>query len=66
MTMFLKLYVRIKNWLRSDEGQDLIEYALLAFLIAVAVIAILPPVAQAIIAVFQAIIAALTTAPVAP
>ncbi len=30
----LELYVRIMNWLQSEEGQDLVEYALLMGLIA--------------------------------
>ena len=35
------LYLRLKNWLENEEGQDLIEYVLIAGLIAlVAVIAI--------------------------
>jgi Flp pilus assembly pilin Flp len=35
----LKLYLNILNWLNSDEGQDLAEYALLLGLIAVIVMA---------------------------
>ncbi len=31
----LELYVRIMNWIKEQEGQDLVEYALIAGLIAV-------------------------------
>jgi pilus assembly protein Flp/PilA len=37
----LALYLRIRNWFENEDGQDLIEYALIAGLIAiVAVISI--------------------------
>lgn len=35
----LYLYARITNWFHAQEGQDLIEYALLAGLIALAAVA---------------------------
>ena len=35
----LSLYLRIRSWLKSKEGQDLAEYALLLGLIALVVIA---------------------------
>ena len=50
------LFVR---FVREEEGQDLIEYALLAALIAVALAGTLPLVATAIDDVFQAVIGAL-------
>jgi pilus assembly protein Flp/PilA len=59
----LYLYVRLTNWLRREEGQDLIEYALLAFLISVAVIAVLALVAPRIRAVFSAVVSALSVVP---
>jgi pilus assembly protein Flp/PilA len=34
----LNLYLRIRNWLKSEEGQDLAEYALLLGLIALIVL----------------------------
>lgn len=34
----LELYLKILNWVRSDEGQDLAEYALLLGLIALVVL----------------------------
>jgi len=35
----LYLYLRIKNWLEGEEGQDLAEYALLIGLIAIVAVA---------------------------
>lgn len=35
-TLFLKLYIKIQALLSQDEGQDLIEYALIVALIALA------------------------------
>ncbi len=58
----LALYLYAMNWLNEDRGQDLIEYALLAALIAVAVIAVLTLVAPAITRVFNRVITELDTA----
>jgi Flp pilus assembly pilin Flp len=47
----LALYLRIVNALRAlrdEEGQDVVEYALLVLLIAVALIAVFPNVASAV------------------
>lgn len=44
----LGLYLRLVNALRSEEGQDVVEYALLVLLIAVALITIFPQVASAV------------------
>jgi pilus assembly protein Flp/PilA len=33
-----RIYTAVIDWLRNDEGQDLIEYALLAALIALAAV----------------------------
>ena len=33
-TMFLKMYVKFQNLISRDEGQDLVEYALVVALIA--------------------------------
>jgi Flp pilus assembly pilin Flp len=64
--MFLELYVRFTNWLRREEGQDLIEYALLAALIAVALVLILPGVASALASIFRQIISVLSPVEVIP
>ena len=51
---------RLKSFIvrlvREEQGQDLIEYALLAALLAVAAVVILKPLATAVIAVFQSVI----------
>lgn len=49
----------LKRFVKEEEGQDLIEYALLAALIAVACIAILNSTAIGIQGIFQRVIAAL-------
>ena len=46
--------------LEAEEGQDLIEYALLAFLISVALATVLPGVATAITNVFNDVVTALS------
>jgi len=51
-TTMLELYLRIKNALSREEGQDLTEYALLVVLIAIAVAAVLPGVANALTTAF--------------
>jgi Flp pilus assembly pilin Flp len=57
--MLLELYVRITNWLRREEGQDLIEYALLLGLIALALIVVLPRIGQWVLSIFTAFATAL-------
>lgn len=49
----LNLYLRLVNALRSEEGQDVVEYALLVVLIAVALIAVFPQVADAVSSALQ-------------
>ena len=56
-TMYL--YLWLKNWLENEEGQDLIEYALLAVLISLAVTAALLAVGGQLNAVWAAVTAAL-------
>lgn len=56
MTAF---YRRILAWLAGEEGQDLIEYALLAVLISVALVALLPFVASQLSVLFSQIISAI-------
>ena len=53
----------IVRFVREEEGQDLIEYSLLAALISVASIAFMTPLSTQINAVFTAITTALTPAP---
>ena len=51
-TMFLKLYVKIQDLASREDGQDLVEYALLISLVALAAIAGVNKVATAITTVF--------------
>ena len=48
----LKMYVRFQNLANGEQGQDLVEYALLCSLIAVTLIAGIQPVAVALNKVF--------------
>ena len=50
----------LRNLHKEESGQDLIEYALLALLIALAAVAILPTVGQDISAEFSKVAAQLT------
>jgi pilus assembly protein Flp/PilA len=51
----LKLYVKSQNLLNGDEGQDLVEYALLISLIALAAITATTSLAGAITTIFTRI-----------
>ncbi len=51
----LKVYVFVQSLLNSEEGQDLVEYALLVALIALACISGVSSIAGAITAVFSKI-----------
>jgi len=55
------LLVRLKIW-KDQNGQDLIEYALMAGFVAVAAGAVMPSVATQINAIFSKIASILTTA----
>lgn len=50
--LFLALYVKMQTLLANDEGQDLVEYALLVCLIALAAITGVKSVASAVNTVF--------------
>jgi len=52
-TLAMKLYVKTQNLLAAEEGQDLVEYALLVSLIALACIAAVGSVASAVTTVFS-------------
>ncbi|MFP5277052.1 MAG: Flp family type IVb pilin [Acidobacteriota bacterium] len=54
-TMFLKLYVKVQELASREDGQDLVEYALLVSLVALAAIAGVNKVATAINSVFTSI-----------
>lgn len=52
-TLALKLYVKAQNLLAGEEGQDLVEYALLVSLVALGCISAVGSVASAITTVFS-------------
>ena len=54
----LNLYLSILNWLNSEEGQDLAEYALLLGLIAVVVMVAVMALGNSLLAFFNTIAAA--------
>ena len=49
----LKLYTKFQNLANKEQGQDMVEYALLSSLIALALIASIPPIATAVTHVFN-------------
>lgn len=58
--MMLNLYVRFQNWLRSEDGQGMTEYAMIIGLVAIGVIALLGTLGGQIQAIFTKITTALT------
>jgi pilus assembly protein Flp/PilA len=57
--LFLAMYVKLQNLMNREEGQDLVEYALLVCLIALAAITGVNKVAGAVTTVFSNISASL-------
>jgi len=51
----LKLYVMFQDLMNREEGQDLVEYALVLFLISIAAVATLGAMATAVTNIFQSI-----------
>jgi len=51
-SMLLNLYVKLQNLMNREEGQDLVEYALLVSLIALAAITGVGKVATAVTTIF--------------
>jgi pilus assembly protein Flp/PilA len=60
--LFLSLYVKFQNLIAREEGQDLVEYALLAALVALAAITGVQHVASAVNTVFTNISNSLASA----
>jgi pilus assembly protein Flp/PilA len=60
-TMLLKLYVKFQGLMSRDEGQDLIEYALLAALIALGATAAISGIGSSIGKIFNTISTTLGT-----
>jgi pilus assembly protein Flp/PilA len=54
-TMFLKMYVKFQDLISRDEGQDLVEYALVVALIALGATASMKSLATAISGAFGSI-----------
>jgi pilus assembly protein Flp/PilA len=51
----IKLYVMFQDLMNREEGQDLVEYALVLFLISIAAVATLGAMASAVTGIFQSI-----------
>jgi pilus assembly protein Flp/PilA len=51
----IKLYVMFQDLMNREEGQDLVEYALVLFLISIAAVATLGAMAGAVTNIFQSI-----------
>ena len=60
--MLLKVYIKIQDLLSQDEGQDLVEYALIVALLSLAAVAGMKSLAGGINAAFANITATLTAA----
>ena len=54
-TMFLKMYLKCQDLMNREEGQDLVEYALVIALVSVAAVASLGTLANKIVATFNSI-----------
>ena len=61
-TMLLKLYVKFQDLMSRDEGQDLIEYALVASLIALGSVTLIGQAGASIKTIFTNISSALASA----
>jgi len=61
-TLFLRFYVYLENVVSSEEGQDLVEYALVVALIALGATASMKGLAMAISSSFSKISTTFTTA----
>ena len=61
MNRILKLIIQAKIW-REEQGQDLIEYALMAGFVAVAAGAIMPNIASSISTIFSQVSSVLSAA----
>ena len=61
-TMFLKLYVSFQNLISREEGQDLVEYALVVAIIALGATAAMKGLAQVISSSFGSISTAFASA----
>jgi pilus assembly protein Flp/PilA len=60
-TMLLKMYVKFQDLLNREEGQDLVEYALVLAIIALGIVTTMGKVTTALSTAFSDIAAAITT-----
>ena len=58
--LFLAIYVRLQNLMHNEEGQDLVEYALLIALVALVTIASITKIGTAVNQVFSEIATSLS------
>ena len=56
----LSLYLKIRNWVDAEEGQDLAEYGLLLGLIAVIVMVAVAALGESLLALFNRLAAAVS------
>lgn len=61
-TLFLKMYIKAQDLMHRDEGQDLVEYALLVALISLGAIVSVGGIAKQVTAIFTSISTTLATA----
>ena len=54
-TMLLKMYVKFQDLMNREEGQDLVEYALLVALVSLASITLIRGVATSVVSIFTTI-----------
>ena len=52
-TMLLKIYIKVQDLMNREEGQDLVEYALLVALVSLAAVSGITGLAKAISSVFN-------------
>ena len=62
LSIYVKLQVALKSLLAQEEGQDLVEYALIIALVSLALVASLTALAGGIDAAFDAVVAKLPAA----
>ncbi len=61
-TLMYKIQLFLLNLLRSEKGASALEYALLAAMVAIALVAFVTPIRTAVTSIFSQISTALTTA----
>jgi pilus assembly protein Flp/PilA len=58
-TMIMKMYLKCQDLMNREEGQDLVEYALVIALISIAAVATMKTLSTAIVGVFTTITSSL-------